>query len=107
MRYLIIGNSAAGISAAKAIRRKDVEGEIIIFSDEPYPYYSRLLITCFVMGSIEKSQLFQGAKRLFQDCNIQTKLNTEIIEISPRENKITCRDGHQFFFAKLLIAEGS
>ena len=107
MRYLIIGNSAAGISAAKAIRRKDTDGEIIIFSDEPYPYYSRLLITYFIMGSIERSQLFEGTERLLHDYNIQTILETEIIEISPQESKITCIDGHQFSFDKLLIATGS
>ena len=107
MRYLIIGNSAAGISAAKAIRRKDGDGEIIIFSDEPYPYYSRLLITYFIMGSIERSHLFEGSERLLHDYNIQTELKTEIVEINPRENKITRREGRQFSFDKLLIATGS
>ena len=44
-RYLIIGNSAGGIGAAEAIRELDREGQITIVSDEPYPAYSRPLIS--------------------------------------------------------------
>jgi len=33
-QFLIIGNSAAGIAAAEAIRNKDKESRIVIISDE-------------------------------------------------------------------------
>ena len=45
IRYLIIGNSAGGIGAAEAIREVDKAGTITIISDEPYPVYSRPLIS--------------------------------------------------------------
>jgi NADPH-dependent 2,4-dienoyl-CoA reductase/sulfur reductase-like enzyme len=41
--YLIIGNSAAGVGAAEAIREVDKVRTIAIVSDEPYPAYSRPL----------------------------------------------------------------
>ena len=44
-KYLIIGNSAGGIGAAEAIREVDRAGLITIISDEPYPAYSRPLIS--------------------------------------------------------------
>jgi len=47
-RYLIIGNSAGGIGAAEAIREIDREGKITIVSDEPYPSYSRPLISKYL-----------------------------------------------------------
>ena len=47
-RYLIIGNSAGGIGAAEAIREIDREGQITIVSDEPYPCYSRPLISKYL-----------------------------------------------------------
>ncbi len=45
IKYLIIGNSAGGIGAAEAIREADENGVITIVSDEPYPAYSRPLIS--------------------------------------------------------------
>jgi NAD(P)H-nitrite reductase large subunit len=107
MRYLIIGNSAAGISAAKAIRRRDKNGAIVIFSEEPYPYYSRLLVTHLIMGNVSRYQLFEGTKKLLHEYNLDTRLKTEIVEVHPHKNRIICRKGHQFSFDKLLIATGS
>ena len=45
VKYLIIGNSAGGIGAAEAIREVDEKGSMAIVSDEPYPVYSRPLIS--------------------------------------------------------------
>jgi NAD(P)H-nitrite reductase large subunit len=44
-KYLIVGNSAGGIGAAEAIREADKWGSVTIISDEPYPSYSRPLIS--------------------------------------------------------------
>ncbi len=49
-RYLIIGNSAGGIGAAEAIRQVDKGGTLTIVSDEPYPVYSRPLISKYLAG---------------------------------------------------------
>ena len=45
VKYLIIGNSAGGIGAVEAIREIDKKGSLAIISDEPYPVYSRPLIS--------------------------------------------------------------
>ena len=45
MRYVIIGNSAAGIGCAEGIRKTDKDGEIILFSKEKQHTYSRPLIS--------------------------------------------------------------
>ena len=34
MRYVIVGNGPAAVSAVEAIRRQDGEGEIVLFSRE-------------------------------------------------------------------------
>ena len=49
IRYLIIGNSAGGVGAAEAIREVDAVGTIVIISDEPYPAYSRPLISEYLV----------------------------------------------------------
>jgi nitrite reductase (NADH) large subunit len=107
MEYLIIGNSAAGISAARAIRQKDREGRITLFSDEPYPYYSRLLLTYFIGGKVSRSQLFAGADDLVRGLDLRTELSCPIVEISPSRNEITAADGRRFPFDRLLLATGA
>jgi len=37
-RYLIIGNGVAGARAAVKIREADQKGEILIFTEEAYPF---------------------------------------------------------------------
>ena len=44
MQYVIIGNSAAGISAVESIRYIEKKDPITIISDEIYPAYSKSLI---------------------------------------------------------------
>ena len=52
VKYLIVGNSAGGIGAAEAIREVDFTGTITIISDEPYPAYSRPLISEYLAQGV-------------------------------------------------------
>jgi NAD(P)H-nitrite reductase large subunit len=36
VKYVIIGNSAAGIGAVEGIRQMDQQGEITVITNEPY-----------------------------------------------------------------------
>ena len=107
MEYLVIGNSAAGLSAVKSIRKKDKNSSITLFSDEPYPYYSRLLIPYFIRGNLLKAQLFEGVKKLLHDYDVRVRLGDRIVEISSREDKINSLSGHRFSFDRLLVATGA
>ena len=55
IQYLIIGNSAAGISAAKEIRRQDSRGDVTILSDEAAYGYSRVMLPLFIAGKISEA----------------------------------------------------
>ena len=51
MRYVIIGNSAAAVSAIEAIRQYDSESSITVISDETHHVYSRPLV-CHLLGEL-------------------------------------------------------
>ena len=68
-KYLIIGNSAGGIGAAEAIRQVDKSGTITIISDEPYPAYSRPLISEYL------AERFALEKMLFRQVDFYEKNN--------------------------------
>ena len=50
MKVVIIGNHAAGISAAETLRRGDPSCDIVMISMEDTPPYSRCLIPYLVSG---------------------------------------------------------
>jgi NAD(P)H-nitrite reductase large subunit len=53
MKYLIIGNSAAGINAADAIRANDKKGNITIISNEEFGAYGRPMISYYLSGKVK------------------------------------------------------
>ena len=52
MKYLIIGNSIAGVSAAKVIRRLDNSGDITVISKEAQPFYSKCLLPYYLRNEV-------------------------------------------------------
>jgi NADPH-dependent 2,4-dienoyl-CoA reductase/sulfur reductase-like enzyme len=44
-KYVIIGGSVGGIGAVEAIREVDPVGELTVISEEPFPQYSRPMIS--------------------------------------------------------------
>ena len=52
MRFLIIGNGVAGITAARGLSQAAPGGEIHVYGDEPYPYYPRPRLPELLAGSV-------------------------------------------------------
>jgi ribose transport system ATP-binding protein len=57
VRYVILGNSVAGIAAAQEIRRRDSEGQITIVSDEKIFGYSRAMLPLYIAGKRTRQDL--------------------------------------------------
>ncbi len=105
-RYLIIGNSAGGIGAAEAIRQVDKAGAVTIISDEPYPAYSRPLISEYLAERRPlKKMLFRPAD-FYQENNIQTILGQKVTGLNISGRSIRLEDGGAITWEKLLLATG-
>ncbi len=57
MKYLILGNGVAGVTAAETIRQFDPAGDITMIGDESFPPYSRPMISLLLEGSISADKL--------------------------------------------------
>ena len=55
--YVILGNGAAGLNAAKAIRERDKTGSITMVSGEEYRTYNRPMLTKSLMADLEIGQI--------------------------------------------------
>lgn len=107
MRHLIIGNSAAGISAAEAIRKRDASAEITILSDEEYPVYSRCLLTYYLGGEKRESELAIRAEGYYRQMQIQFRPGERAVELDPQAKAVKTLAGRIYTYDRLLVATGA
>jgi nitrite reductase (NADH) large subunit len=107
MQYVIIGNGVAGTTAALNIRKFDTEGKIIIISDEPYPFYSRIRLPQFLSNDVDEKGLIIKKESWYEENRIDVILNTRVIDIDASDKKIITSDKLAIKYDRLLIATGS
>ena len=104
MKYVIIGNSAAGIGAVEGIRSTDTDGEIIIISDEKYHTYSRPLISYLLYGKTTIEKMKYRSNDFYEKKKVKL-LHKKVSKIE--KNSVILEDGDKISFDKLLVATGS
>ena len=105
MRYIIIGNSAAGNSAATAIRAGDPLGHVIIFSHETYSSYYRPVMPQFIDDRITLDTVFRDAASQPSGVDLRLGSRVEGIDISKKTVHVANQKAAEF--DKLLIATGT
>lgn len=104
--YLIVGNSAAGLAAAEAIRQTGDDREIAIISDEPYRPYSRCLINEVVAEGIGIDAITIRDENYYDNLDITPLLGATVTEIRPQERTVISTAG-ELRFQRLLVATGA
>ncbi|OGP51352.1 MAG: pyridine nucleotide-disulfide oxidoreductase [Deltaproteobacteria bacterium RBG_13_43_22] len=107
MNYVIIGNGVAGTTAAENIRKNDPQGEIKIFTDEAYPFYSRIRLIEYLAGEVELPKLQIRSNTWYDDQKIQLFLNRKVVDIDTDKKVIVTQSGERHGYDKLLLADGS
>ena len=107
MRYVIIGNSAAGIGAVQGIRELDKEGEITLISDEKYHTYSRPLISYLLKGAVTEENMKYRPDSFYEDNKVTAILGKKAVSINKDEKSVVLDDGNAVQYDKLLVATGS
>ena len=64
-RYVIVGDGAAGLTAAEEIRRRAPDAAIGVFCDDPNPGYFRAALTNFLLGELREDQLWAVAPNFY------------------------------------------
>jgi NAD(P)H-nitrite reductase large subunit len=105
-KYLIIGNSAGGIGAAEAIREIDKEGPLTIVSDEPYPAYSRPLISEYLSGERDLDRMLFRPSDFYERNNVRLLSGRKVQNIDFKNKTASIDDGETLHWEKLLLAMG-
>jgi len=104
--YLIIGNSAGGIGAAEAIREVDRKGILTIVSDEPYPAYSRPLISKYLARERNLKGILFRTLDFYDQNNIRFLPGKRVTRLELDQQVARLEDSEQIAWQKLLIAVG-
>jgi NAD(P)H-nitrite reductase large subunit len=107
MKYLIIGNSAAGVNAADAIRANDKKGSITIISNEEFGAYGRPLISYYLSGKVKPESMYYRNEDFYKSRSIEVLLNTVAEKIDVKKKEVLAGGGKKLSYDKLLIATGS
>lgn len=105
--YLIIGNGAAGTTAAEQIRKKDNSGSITIVTDEDLPFYSRIRLPEYIAKEIPEDRLVIKKREWYKNLSIDLVLNSRIVKADTRDNVLTDESGREYGYDVLLVAAGS
>jgi len=105
-RYLIIGNSAGGIGAAEAIRQVDKEGTLTIVSEEPYPAYSRPLISKYLARERTLEEILFRPFDFYDKNNILFLPGKKVTHLELDQRAARLEDSEQIAWEKLLLAVG-
>jgi len=107
MQYVIIGCSAAGISAIEAIRSKDKKAKITVISDEKRPLYSRCLISYLLAGTIDEGKIWYRPDSFLKENKVDAILGVKAEKIDIDKKEVLLRNKDKVKFDRLLIATGA
>ena len=106
-RYLIIGDGAAGLTAAASLREADREAVIGVFSDEPVPGYYRAALTNYLLGELRDDQLFAVAPDFYDRLGIH-RIYTRVVAVDAARSQVWCSTSAEpTGYDQLLVASGS
>jgi NADPH-dependent 2,4-dienoyl-CoA reductase/sulfur reductase-like enzyme/ferredoxin len=105
-RYLIIGNGAAGASAAEEIRARDPRGEITIVSAERHPMYSRPGLAYVVTKEIPANQTMARPTSWYTRHKIKLVYG-RAVKFDPASRSVHLANHPPLPYDRLLIATGA
>src|SRR3989339_664189 len=106
--YLIIGGGIAGTTAAETLKKEKPSARVAIVSDEPYPLYSRILLSKpnLFLGKIPFETIWMRQPEHYAERGIDFLSGHRAEQLSTKDNKVTLDDGIELGFGQLLLATG-
>lgn len=106
--YLIVGGGVAGTTAAETIRRHNASATIAIVSDEPYRFYSRIMLSKpnFFLGRIPFDAVWLKTEAWYVDQKITFIGGRTAVRLDATAKVVTLDGGSSIRYGKLLLAVG-
>ena len=106
-RYVIIGAGVAGNSAAEKIRNADPEGRIVMFSEEPEPFYYRVRLPEVVSGQADLKKITIHPPEWYEQHRIELRLGEAVASVDADAGVVVSASGTRVEYDALLLAAGA
>jgi NAD(P)H-nitrite reductase large subunit len=104
---VVVGNSAAALSAVRAIRARGGGERITMVSKEECHAYSPVLTTYYLRGAIPEHGLFICDAGYYADRDLDCRFGVAAVELDADAQTVLFDDGTKVGYDALLIASGA
>lgn len=105
--YLVLGNGAAGLSAAEAIRQRNSTCSIVMVSNEDVLSYNRPMLTKSMIAGFDPSQIAIHDEKWYEENNITLVLGRQLTKLDTQNKTAHFADGITLKYDKCIYALGS
>jgi NADPH-dependent 2,4-dienoyl-CoA reductase/sulfur reductase-like enzyme len=106
LRHVIIGNGITGITAARVLRQRDGDAEIVIVGDETRYLYARTALMWIHMRQLT-ARAAEPYERWFWRENRFTLVHDRVTALDTEGRKLSCGSGGEIAYDTLLLAVGA
>src|SRR6266852_1987124 len=108
-RLVVIGNGMAGARLLEDViaRGGATKFDFIVFGDEPYGNYNRILLSSVLAGTHEPQDIFINPLTWYEQNNIKLHAGVRVTGIDRALKTVMGADGTTEGYDKLVIATGS
>lgn len=107
-KVVVVGNGMAGLTAVQEIVRKKKKNlDILVFGEESYPSYNRILLSEVLAGKRMFSQLALKPWKWYEENGVRLYTKSRVAEINADKHRVYTENGFSSPYDKLLIATGS
>jgi nitrite reductase (NADH) large subunit len=108
MKVVIVGNNVAGTFSAQNLRFLNEDVEIEIYTQENYPYYTRVNLPELIPEKVQIDKLIVFKDDWYKDKNLNLHLNSRVTKIDPEKNYVYINGKENpISYDKLILALGS
>lgn len=107
MKHLILGNSAAGITAAQKIREINGSDEITVVTHEDVTAYAKIMLPDYIGGMRLREKLFLRDDNFYENSKINLLKKCGVTGINTGKKSVNLDCGKELKYDRLLIAMGA
>ena len=108
-KLVVVGNGMAGARAVEEVllRGGDELFDIVMFGDEPYGNYNRILLSNVLSGIQDAGEIFINPLSWYEENKVKLHAGARVTEIDRAARVVEASNGVRESYDKLLIATGS
>jgi len=105
-QLIIIGNGLATMQLLKELDHQ-TDYQVTVLSAENVPHYNRIMLSSLLAQETDLQSITPCDDAWYQERNVQVLLNHRVTHIDSVSHSLSCENGVQFNYDKLVFATGS